>query len=106
MVVAVAGLVHLVEKDEGHSRSGTTAMLLVAFPTAFFLLADYPDSMALALAVWAFIAVRYRRSPPASAGWCSARAATATRWRSSTSSRGGAATSRFPGPWSGGQAAT
>src|SRR5664279_3816539 len=60
MVVAVAGLVHLVEKDEGHSRSGTTAMLLVAFPTAFFLLADYPDSMALALAVWAFIAVRNR----------------------------------------------
>ncbi len=60
MVVAVAGLVHLAEKDEGHSRSGTTAMLLVAFPTAFFLLADYPDSMALALAVWAFIAVRNR----------------------------------------------
>lgn len=57
-VAAIAGLVHLTTPDQGVSRSGTTVMLLVAFPTAFFLLVDYPESLALALVVWSWIAVR------------------------------------------------
>lgn len=32
--------------------------MLVAFPTAFFLLAGYPESLALCLLVWSFIAAR------------------------------------------------
>jgi hypothetical protein len=60
MVVAVAGLVYLTGLDGGPSQAGTAVMLLVAFPTAFFLLADYPDSLALACTVWAFIAARHR----------------------------------------------
>lgn len=57
-VVAIAGLVHLTTPDEGISRSGTTVLLLVAFPTAFFLLVDYPESLALAVVVWSWIAAR------------------------------------------------
>ncbi len=60
MVAALAGLVHLTELDAERSRAGVAVTLLVAFPTAFFLLTDYPDSLALALAVWAFIAARHR----------------------------------------------
>jgi hypothetical protein len=57
-MVAIAGLVHLTRPDEGVSGSGTTVMMLVAFPTAFFLLVDYPESLALAIVVWAWIAAR------------------------------------------------
>jgi hypothetical protein len=59
-VIGLAGLVHLVDRGDGPTRSSTAAMLIVAFPTGFFLLVDYPESLALALAVWAFIAVRNR----------------------------------------------
>ena len=61
LVAAATGIAHLVERDEDSRRAGATVTLLVAFPTAFFLLADYPDSLALALCVWSFIAVRDRR---------------------------------------------
>jgi Dolichyl-phosphate-mannose-protein mannosyltransferase len=60
MVAALAGLVHLTELDAERSRAGVAVTFLVAFPTAFFLLTDYPDSLALALAVWSFIAARHR----------------------------------------------
>lgn len=60
MVIALAGLVHLVDKDEGQI-SNATVTLLVAFPTAFFLLAGYPDSLALLFVVWAFVAARHDR---------------------------------------------
>ncbi len=60
-MVAIAGLVHLTTPDEGTSGSGTTVLLLVAFPTAFFLLVDYPESLALALLIWTWIAVRARQ---------------------------------------------
>jgi Dolichyl-phosphate-mannose-protein mannosyltransferase len=60
MVAALAGLVHLTDLDAARSRAGAAVTLLVAFPTAFFLLTDYPDSLALALAVWSFVAARHR----------------------------------------------
>ncbi len=70
LVVALAGLVHIAELDGDRVRSGTAVTLLVAFPTAFFLVIDYADSLALALVVWAFVAVRHRHW--AIAGLCAA----------------------------------
>jgi hypothetical protein len=70
LVAALAGLVHVAELDGDRVRSGTAVTLLVAFPTAFFLVIDYADSLALALVVWGFLAVRHRRW--ALAGLCGA----------------------------------
>ena len=57
-VVGIAGLVHLADRDQGVQASNLAVTLLVAFPTAFFLLAGYPESLALAFVVWAFVAAR------------------------------------------------
>ncbi len=61
LVAGLAGMVHVAELDGDRVRSGTAVTLLVAFPTAFFLVIDYADALALALVVWAFVAVRHRR---------------------------------------------
>ncbi len=60
-VAGLAGMIHVAELDGDRVRSGTGVTLLVAFPTAFFLVIDYADALALALVVWAFVAVRHRR---------------------------------------------
>jgi hypothetical protein len=57
-VVALIGIVHLTDRVQNTLTSNASIMLLVAFPTAFFLLAGYPDSLALCLLVWTFIAAR------------------------------------------------
>jgi hypothetical protein len=57
-VVGLAGLVHLADRDQGTQTSNIAVTLLVAFPTAFFLLASYPESLALGFLVWAFVAAR------------------------------------------------
>ena len=55
-MVGIAGLVRLADRDQGAQASNLAVTLLVAFPTAFFLLAGYPESLALAFVVWAFVA--------------------------------------------------
>ncbi len=57
-MVGIAGLVRLADRDQGAQASNLAVTLLVAFPTAFFLLAGYPESLALAFVVWAFVAAR------------------------------------------------
>jgi len=44
--------------DGGVGSAGTTVILLLAFPTAFFLLAPYPESLTLALVALSFLAAR------------------------------------------------
>jgi hypothetical protein len=58
LVMALAVLVRLVELDTARALSGTTVTLVAAFPTAFFLVGDYADALALALVVVAFAAAR------------------------------------------------
>ena len=61
LAAGLAGLVHLVELDRDEAHSASAVTLLVAFPTAFFLVVDYADSLALALVVLAFVAARHQR---------------------------------------------
>jgi hypothetical protein len=61
LVVGLVGLERLVSLDHSERTASTTVMLVVAFPTGFFLLAGYPESLALALVVWAFVACRHGR---------------------------------------------
>jgi hypothetical protein len=56
--VSIATLHRLATLDAGVEVAGTSVMLLLAFPTAFFLLAPYPESLALALVALAFLAAR------------------------------------------------
>jgi hypothetical protein len=60
-LVGLAGVVIITDRDQGVQASNSTVMMLAAFPTAFFLLAGYPESMALAFVVWSFIAARRGR---------------------------------------------
>jgi hypothetical protein len=60
LVVALTGLYDLVVREGSVTRAGLTVALVAAFPTAFFLLAGYPEALALALTVWAFVAIRQR----------------------------------------------
>ena len=60
LVVALTGLAYLVGLDWSVTRAGTAVLLIAAFPTAFFLLAGYPEALALALCVWTFVAIRRR----------------------------------------------
>ncbi len=53
----LVGLHQLVTLDRG-AAAGTTVTLLLAFPTAFFFVAPYPEGLALATLVWAFYAAR------------------------------------------------
>ena len=57
-IVGVAGLVLLCDRDQDVRTSNAAVMALVSFPTAFFLLAGYPESLALVFVVGAFLAAR------------------------------------------------
>ncbi len=61
LVIGLAGLHRLTALDFGRSVADTTLFFLVAFPTGFFLLAAYPESVSLAALVWAFLALRRGR---------------------------------------------
>ncbi len=60
-VAGIAGLVVLADRDQGTTTANVSVTLLAAFPTAFFLLAEYPESLALAFLVWSFVAARNGR---------------------------------------------
>lgn len=64
-VIAIRGLMALAGLSGLERVADHAAIVLVAFPTAFFLLADYPDSVALALVTWSLVAARRRRWLPA-----------------------------------------
>jgi hypothetical protein len=61
LFVALWALQRLVIVDADARTAGTTVMLLLAFPTSFFLLAPYPESLALALVVLSLLAARRGR---------------------------------------------
>jgi hypothetical protein len=58
LFVSIAALYRLATMDKGEAVAGSAVILLLAFPTAFFLLAPYPESLALAFVVLAFLAAR------------------------------------------------
>jgi len=61
LVVALVGLHRLVTLDHPDGAADRTVVLTVAWPAAFFLVAGYPESLALALLVWAFVTARSGR---------------------------------------------
>ena len=61
LFVALAALFRLAELERGAAVAGASVLVLLAWPAAFFLLAPYPESLALALGVLAFLAVRRGR---------------------------------------------
>jgi Mannosyltransferase (PIG-V) len=67
-VVALALLYKLVRLDAGHATAQLTVLLLVSFPTGFFLLAPYTESLYLMLSVATFWYAR--RGHPWAAGIC------------------------------------
>jgi hypothetical protein len=58
LVVALAALWKLVDLEVGRRAADGACVLLLAWPSAFFLVAVYPESVALAAATLAFLAVR------------------------------------------------
>jgi hypothetical protein len=58
LVVALVGLYRLVQVDHGVPVADSTLVLLLVFPTAFFLVAPYPESLVLAAMVWSYLAAR------------------------------------------------
>lgn len=58
LVVALAALWKLVELEAGRRAADGACVLLLAWPTAFFLVAAYPESVTLAAATLAFLAAR------------------------------------------------
>ena len=61
LFVALAALHRLASLHGGGDVGGASAMMLLAFPTAFFLLAPYPESLALAFVALALVAARSQR---------------------------------------------
>ncbi len=62
-VVAMTGLMRVVGDSHGLAIARRTALLLSAFPAAFFLLAPFTESLFLAAAVWSLALARERRWP-------------------------------------------
>lgn len=61
-VIALAGLYRLVEFETGDAiLARRTVAVTAAFPTAFFLIAPYTESLFLASSVWALLWMRQRR---------------------------------------------
>jgi len=60
-MAALAGLYRLGILDGAVERGRVSVVLLLAWPAAFFLIAPYPESLALALGVFAFLAARSER---------------------------------------------
>jgi hypothetical protein len=73
LVIGLAGLSHLASKLASRSAGDAAVVLVAVWPTAFFLLAAYPESTGLALVTWALLAAYYRRYLVA--GLCAAGAA-------------------------------
>jgi len=61
LFVAVAALHRLAVLRGGRDVASASAMMLVAFPTAFFLLAPYPESLCLALVALALVCAESQR---------------------------------------------
>ena len=61
LLAALTGLHRLARLDVGGRAPILTIVALLSFPTAFFLIAPYAESMLLALAVWSFLAARSGR---------------------------------------------
>ncbi len=60
LVAALAVFGRLCELDRGPKTAGTATILVLAWPTAFFFLAPYPEALALALGAGSFLAARRR----------------------------------------------
>jgi len=60
-VAAVTGLLRLVGDSHGHPIARRTAILLSIFPSAFFLLAPFTESLFLSGAAWSLVFARQRR---------------------------------------------
>lgn len=58
LVVALAALWKLVELEAGRRAADGACVLLLAWPSAFFLVAAYPESVTLAVATLSFLAAR------------------------------------------------
>jgi hypothetical protein len=58
LVVALAALWKLVDLEVGRRAADAACVMLLAWPSAFFLVATYPESVTLAAATLAFLAVR------------------------------------------------
>lgn len=58
LVVALAALWKLVDVEAGRRAADGACVLLLAWPSAFFLVAAYPESVTLAVATLAYFAVR------------------------------------------------
>ena len=64
LVVALAALWKLVDLEAGRPAADGTCVMLLAWPSAFFLVATYPESVTLAAGTLAFLAVRRGPPPP------------------------------------------
>lgn len=64
-VALLWGLIELLELDLTSAQARWSAAWLLAWPSGFMLFAAYPDSLMLALAVWAFLLARRGRWWPA-----------------------------------------
>jgi hypothetical protein len=58
LFVALMAVYRLATLDADIGVAGTTVILLLAFPTSFFLLAPYPEALALALVALSLLAAR------------------------------------------------
>ena len=58
LIVALAALWKLVELEVGPRAADGACVMLLAWPSAFFLVSTYPESVTLAAATLAFLAVR------------------------------------------------
>jgi hypothetical protein len=58
LFVALTAVYRLATLDGGVGVAGTTVIMLLAFPTSFFLLAPYPEALALALVALSLLAAR------------------------------------------------
>ena len=58
LVVALAAMWKLVDLDVGGQAADASCVMLLAWPSAFFLVATYPESVTLAAVTLAFLARR------------------------------------------------
>jgi len=58
LFVSITALYRLASLDGGNIVGGASTIMVLAFPTAFFLLAPYPESLALAFVTLALVAAR------------------------------------------------
>jgi hypothetical protein len=61
LILALTGLRQLVARDVDDATARRTALYVVVFPAALFLIAPFTEAIFLAAAVWAFVGARSRR---------------------------------------------